>query len=259
MDGRCVGLEAQKTKQEIKLDVILCGPLRETEKALLQRGDVEIRRGETFNLMAEMLNKVCDCDMIVVEAPYGQGLYSLTYTVERGKTCPAWMVSDPPSETVWKEINWQLDTRLARKKNPSSRLVKGSPRDEALILAADQQTRNDLTNWTRDACAGWGLFSEITAPEDTKAYLRDPPPRPPRLVILALPGVDGLNSAQELRALCPDTGLIWCCDLDFSLQAYRLEADYFFLMESLSREMLKTSLDRWKKHVEEKKNGGCYQ
>jgi len=252
-------METQNTNQDLKLNVILCGPLKKTEKALLQRGDVEIRRDESVNLLLLMSRKDVDIDMIVVEAPYGQGLYSLTYKMEHKKTCPAWMVADPPSDVVWKEINWQLDRRLEAKRNPSRLIAKGPLRDEALILASDPHTRNDLTGWTRDICAGWGLFSEITAPEDVEPYLREPSPGPPKLIILALPGVKGLNAAQWLRDLCPDAGLIWCSDLDFALQAYQLDADYFFFMENLSCETMKTALDRWKKHVEESKNRGYYQ
>ena len=59
--------------------------------------------------MGEMVNEIYDCDMIIVQAPYGHGLYSMTYPVREEMKCPAWMVADPPDETVWKEINWQLD------------------------------------------------------------------------------------------------------------------------------------------------------
>lgn len=47
--------------------------------------------------------------------------------------------------------------------------------------------------------------------------------------VIALPGVDGLNAVEHLRALCPQTRIIWCSDLDFSLHAFRLRADYFLL------------------------------
>ena len=102
-------MERQDLNQGQKLHVILCGPLEKTERALLQRGDVEIKRGSSLNLMGEMVNEIYDCDMIIVQAPYGHGLYSMTYPVREEMKCPAWMVADPPDETVWKEINWQLD------------------------------------------------------------------------------------------------------------------------------------------------------
>jgi len=49
--------------------------------------------------------------------------------------------------------------------------------EKALLLASDLRIRNDLTGWTRDICAGWGLFSEVTAPEDVEPYLRGTPAR----------------------------------------------------------------------------------
>jgi len=239
-------MESQNTNQKIKLNVVLCGPLRRTEQALLRRGDVEIRRDGTVDLLREVTRRDPDIDMIVVKAPYGQRLFTLFCEMAHGKTCPAWMVSDPPSERAWTEINWQLDNRLAEKKNPRWLRAKGPPRNEALILASDQQVQKDLTDWTRDFCTRWSLLSEVSAPEDAKAYLLDPPPGSPRLVILALPGVDGLNTAQEVRALYPEAGLVWCCDLDFSRQAYKLYADYFFLMDDPCREEFEIGLTRWK-------------
>lgn len=47
--------------------------------------------------------------------------------------------------------------------------------------------------------------------------------------VIALSGVAGLNAAEHLRSLCPDCGIIWCSDLDFSLHAFRLRVEYFIL------------------------------
>ena len=66
----------------------------------------------------------------------------------------------------------------------------------------------------------------------------------PTSVFLALPGVDGLNAAEHLRALSPNCGLIWCSDLNFSLHAFRLRADYF-LMEPVTDEKLQEALAVW--------------
>lgn len=51
----------------------------------------------------------------------------------------------------------------------------------------------------------------------------------PNGAVIALPGVDGLNAAEHLRSLFPETRIIWCSDLDFSLHAFRLRVDYFLL------------------------------
>ena len=34
----------------------------------------------------------------------------------------------------------------------------------------------------------------------------------------------------HLRTLCPQTRIIWCSDLNFSLHAFRLRADYFAVL-----------------------------
>ena len=97
-------MKSQDLNQEQKLQIILCGPLPQTEAALLRRGDVEIiRENDNLNLLGGMANGIIDSDMIIVEAPYGHGLYSMTYPVGERKTCPVWMVADPPDEFVWKE------------------------------------------------------------------------------------------------------------------------------------------------------------
>ena len=51
----------------------------------------------------------------------------------------------------------------------------------------------------------------------------------PAIVLLALPGVAGLNAAEHLRSLHPKCKIIWCSDLDFSLHAFKLRVEYFFM------------------------------
>lgn len=62
--------------------------------------------------------------------------------------------------------------------------------------------------------------------------------------VIALPGVDGLNAVEHLRALCPQTRIIWCSDLDFSLHAFRLRADYF-LLEPVTEAALRQGFRIW--------------
>ena len=62
--------------------------------------------------------------------------------------------------------------------------------------------------------------------------------------IIALPGVNGLNAAEHLRSLCPTCRIIWCSDLDFSLHAFRLRAD-FFLLKPVSEEAFQQGLNTW--------------
>ena len=66
-------------------------------------------------------------------------------------------------------------------------------------------------------------------------------------VIIALPGVAGLNAAEHLRSLWSECGLIWCSDLDFSLHAYRLRAEYFIKAPFVETELAE-GLSRWMKN-----------
>ena len=50
-----------------------------------------------------------------------------------------------------------------------------------------------------------------------------------RNAVISLPGVAGLNAVEHLRTLCPACRIIWCSDLDFSLHAFKLRVEYFFM------------------------------
>ena len=148
-------MKSQDLNQEQKLQIILCGPLPQTEAVLLQRGDVEIiRENDNLNLLGGMSNGFIDSDMIIVEAPYGHGLYSMTYPVGERKTCPVWMVADPPDEFVWKEINWQLSEVPAKRREARKKAIAaGPPKHEILLLADTPQRRSDFSGWMQDIYA----------------------------------------------------------------------------------------------------------
>lgn len=89
-----------------------------------------------------------------------------------------------------------------------------------------------------------GLFPKVEPFREQEPFFEFVRKTPPTNAILALPGVDGLNAAEHLRALCPETHIIWCSNLDFSLHAFRLRADYF-LLEPVTDEALRQGLCVW--------------
>ena len=66
----------------------------------------------------------------------------------------------------------------------------------------------------------------------------------PTNAVIALPGVAGLNAVEHLRSICPGCGIIWCSDLDFSLQAFRLRVAYFIL-EPVDAQRFQEGLNVW--------------
>ena len=62
--------------------------------------------------------------------------------------------------------------------------------------------------------------------------------------VIPLPCVAGLNAVEHLRTLCPACRIIWCSDLDFSLHAFRLRADYF-LLEPVTEDALRQGFCSW--------------
>ena len=251
-------MEPQNVDQEQKLQVILCGPLPKTEAVLLQRGDVEIiRDDDNFNFLMGMFNGNTGGDMMIVEAPYGHGLHGMTCPVGEHKTCPVWMVADPPDEIVWQEINRQLGEVPAKRKAARDRAITvGPPKNEILILA-DAPRRDEVTGWMREIYAKWDMtLPPLNVPEDVKAYLRElpRPSAPPEAVVIAMAGVDSLKAAEQVRRNYPEVGLVWCCDLDFSDQAYQLNAAYFYLFSEANIGALGIGMNRvqqWNKRGNE--------
>ena len=98
-----------------------------------------------------------------------------------------------------------------------------------------------------------GIFPEVKVYENQERFFEQIQMLEPTSVLLALHGVNGLNAAEHLRSLYPRCGMIWCSDLDFSLHAFRLRAEYFF-MEPVEEEKFREGLSIW---LERRKKSGC--
>ena len=93
-------------------------------------------------------------------------------------------------------------------------------------------------------CSERGLFPSIDCYREQERFFEAARKIPPANAVIALPGVDGLNAAEHLRALLPQTRIIWCSDLDFSLHAFRLRVDYF-LLEPVTIDAFRQGLCVW--------------
>ena len=97
-------------------------------------------------------------------------------------------------------------------------------------------------------CAERGLFPRVDCYRGQEVFFEAARKNAPTNAVISLPGVDGLNAVEHLRALFPETRIIWCSELDFSLHAFRLRVDYF-LLEPITEEAFRQGLYVW---VEEK-------
>lgn len=97
-------------------------------------------------------------------------------------------------------------------------------------------------------CAERGLFPRVDCYRGQEVFFEVARKNAPTNAVISLPGVDGLNAVEHLRALFPETRIIWCSELDFSLHAFRLRVDYF-LLEPITEEAFRQGLYAW---VEEK-------
>ena len=93
-------------------------------------------------------------------------------------------------------------------------------------------------------CAEHCLFPQMDCYRDQESFFEAARCEPLTNAVIALPGVDGLNAVEHLHALCPQTRVIWCSDLNFSLHAFRLRADYF-LLEPITEEAFQQGLCAW--------------
>ena len=120
-----------------------------------------------------------------------------------------------------------------------------------IAVVADEESvgRNYETQITR-FCTERGVSPQIELHTNQELFFERIQTVKPTSVVLALSGVAGLNAAEHLRSLCPNCGVIWCSDLDFSLQAFRLRVDYF-LMEPITIERLREGLSVWFEHRRE--------
>ena len=94
------------------------------------------------------------------------------------------------------------------------------------------------------SCSERGLFPNMSCYREQEQFFEAARNNVPTNAVIALPGVDGLNAAEHLRTLLPETRIIWCSDLDFSLHAFRLRVDYF-LLEPVTEEMFRQGLCVW--------------
>lgn len=112
------------------------------------------------------------------------------------------------------------------------------------VLTDNQSLGKQLIIWTKCFCMEHGLFPTVELYKDLEMFHNAVKKSKPNGVIITMSGVAGLNASEHLRSLCPDCGLIWCSDLDFSLHAYRLRAEYF-IKAPLTNEELCKGLSFW--------------
>ena len=86
------------------------------------------------------------------------------------------------------------------------------------VLTNSRAQEAFLTEQILQFCAEHCLFPQMDCYHDQESFFETARSEPLTNAVIALPGVDGLNAVEHLRALCPQTRVIWCSDLDFSLQ-----------------------------------------
>lgn len=112
------------------------------------------------------------------------------------------------------------------------------------VLAENEAVGTRRTAQIERFCRENGRFPQIAQYDDPERFFQGALVNAPTNALIALSGVTGLNAAEHLRSLCPACRMIWCSDLDFSLHAFRLRADYF-LLEPVSDEALRQALNTW--------------
>ena len=112
------------------------------------------------------------------------------------------------------------------------------------VLAEQDEKRKGCAEQIARFCRQKGLFPQLEGYSNQEPFFEDVQKAAPTNAVIVLPGVAGLNAVEHLRSLCPGCGIIWCSDLDFSLQAFRLRVEYF-LLEPVSAESFQQGLNIW--------------
>ena len=79
-----------------------------------------------------------------------------------------------------------------------------------------------------DYCINQKLFPLLETYQNQEVFFKEIQTHVPDIVLLVLPGVDGLNAAEHLRSLFPGCGIIWCSNLDFSLHVFQASCRILF-------------------------------
>ena len=112
------------------------------------------------------------------------------------------------------------------------------------ILAERDEEGSAYADQIAAFCHERGLWPQIAYCSNQERFFEHVQRAAPTNALIALPGVAGLNAAEHLRALLPTCAIIWCSDLDFSLQAFRLRVEYFIL-KPVSAQSLRQGLSVW--------------
>ena len=115
------------------------------------------------------------------------------------------------------------------------------------ILNDQKQEGQNCAEYIRNYCTEKKIFPLIEIYQNQEQFFGRVRKTVPAVVFLALPGVSGLNAAEHLRSLYPKCGIIWCSDLDFSLHAFRMRIEYFF-MEPVDEQKIREGFSVWLKH-----------
>ena len=112
------------------------------------------------------------------------------------------------------------------------------------ILNDQKQEGQNCAEYIRNYCTEKKIFPLIEIYQNQEQFFEWTRKTVPAVVFLALPGVSGLNEAEHLRSLYPKCGIICCSDLDFSLHAFRMRIEYFF-MKPMEEQKIKEGLSIW--------------
>ncbi|WP_373220396.1 response regulator transcription factor [Blautia obeum] len=112
------------------------------------------------------------------------------------------------------------------------------------VLTDKKNNGETYAKMISDYCITQKLFPLLETYQNQEVFFKEIQSNVPDIVLLVLPGVDGLNAAEHLHSLFPECGIIWCSDLDFSLHAFRLRVEYFF-MEPVNELKIQEGLKAW--------------
>lgn len=77
-------------------------------------------------------------------------------------------------------------------------------------------------------CINQKLFPLLETYQNQEVFFKEIQTHVPDIVLLVLPGVDGLNATEHLRSLFPGCGIIWCKEFRFFTSCFQASCRILF-------------------------------
>ena len=115
------------------------------------------------------------------------------------------------------------------------------------VLAVNEKEGRDYAKYIIDYCTERSIFPLVELYQNQESFFEQIQKTVPAVVLLALPGVSGLNAAEHLRSLYPGCVSFGAVTLIFRFMLSDCGLSNFF-MEPVDEQKIREGFSVWLKH-----------